>query len=113
MEIDEGLRERFFGDFDQQDLIYYNRVWPVDLVDSENTRHGVESVAQLCERIIKMIENLEEKYENKVCILTSHADTLQIAQTLFSGEDPRSFSQHRFKNCEARELIDPYKRLSI
>jgi broad specificity phosphatase PhoE len=113
MEIDEGLRERYFGEFDQLDLIFYNKVWPVDLVDSENTRYGVESVAQVCERVLRVISKLEERYENKVCVLTSHADTLQIAQTLFSGEDPRYFSQHRFKNCEARELIDIGKRVPL
>ncbi len=107
MEINEGLRERCFGDFDQLALIYYNKVWPVDLVNSENTQYGVESVAEVCERVLGVVRSLEDKYENKVCILTSHADTLQITQTLFSGEDPRYFSQHRFKNCEARELIDP------
>lgn len=26
------LRERFFGDLDGKDLIYYNKVWPIDAV---------------------------------------------------------------------------------
>lgn len=32
-EVDNELRERFFGEYDKQDLLYYNRVWPIDQVD--------------------------------------------------------------------------------
>ena len=30
--VNNGLRERYFGDLDGKDLIYYNKVWPVDYV---------------------------------------------------------------------------------
>ena len=30
--VNNNLRERFFGDLDGMDLIYYNKVWPVDAV---------------------------------------------------------------------------------
>ena len=43
IEIVDGLRERYFGEFDQRALIYYNKVWPVDQIDSQNSRYGVES----------------------------------------------------------------------
>jgi hypothetical protein len=34
-------------------------------------------------------------------VLTSHADTLQIAQMWLAGVDPRTFSSFRFKVREA------------
>ena len=107
VEINEGLRERDFGDFDQRPLLYYNRVWPVDELDAENTRNGVESVSQVCERAKGVIAGLEEKFYGKTIVLTSHADTLQILNCMFSQEDPRYFAQHRMKNCEVRPMYVP------
>ena len=107
IEIVDGLRERYFGEFDQRALIYYNKVWPVDQIDSQNSRYGVESVADVCQRVLSVIEDCENKYSSKVLVMTSHADTLQVLNTLFSGEDPRMFAAHRFRNCEVRELNIP------
>ena len=33
--VNNNLRERYFGDLDGKDLIYYNKVWPVDMVRFE------------------------------------------------------------------------------
>lgn len=52
-----------------------------------------------------MFRQLEKKYENKVIVLVSHADTLQIAHMLLSNNDPRKFSQYRFQNGEVRNLL--------
>jgi bisphosphoglycerate-dependent phosphoglycerate mutase len=30
--VNDKLRERYFGDLDGLDLIYYNKVWPIDMV---------------------------------------------------------------------------------
>ena len=107
VEIVDGLRERYFGEFDQKALIYYNKVWPVDQRDAENSRYGVESVADVCRRVLTVVDDLENRFSSKFIVLTSHADTLQILNTLFSREDPRFFAAHRFKNCEVRDLIQP------
>mmetsp|Transcript_18409 Transcript_18409/g.17718 ORF Transcript_18409/g.17718 Transcript_18409/m.17718 type:complete len:343 (-) Transcript_18409:98-1126(-) len=102
--IKDNLRERYFGDLDGKDLIYYNKVWPVDAVDGANSRSGVESINDVIVRISTLINELEEQYEGKYIVLTSHADTLQIMQTFLSSEDPRKFSQYRFKNGEVRNM---------
>eukprot|EP01041_Mallomonas_annulata_P003863 gene3863-7709_t len=94
------LRERFFGKFDATVLVNYNKVWPIDLVDANNNRQGVESVSDVISRISRLINDLESHYENKIFVMASHADTLQIMQTFLAGEDPRKFSQYRFKNGE-------------
>ena len=102
----DHLRERRFGDFDQLPLVFYNKVWPRDMINAENSHYYVESVQQVSDRLAIVITDLENKYSDKYIVLTSHADTLQILHTLMSQEDPRYFCLHRFKNCEARLLID-------
>ena len=32
IEVKYDLRERYFGDYEATDLLYYNRVWPIDAV---------------------------------------------------------------------------------
>ena len=49
---------------------------------------------------------LEDTYTGKYIVLTSHADTLQIFQSFLSFEDPRKFSQYRFKNGEVHIRYD-------
>eukprot|EP00607_Mallomonas_marina_P009467 CAMPEP_0182420418 /NCGR_PEP_ID=MMETSP1167-20130531/5211_1 /TAXON_ID=2988 /ORGANISM="Mallomonas Sp, Strain CCMP3275" /LENGTH=190 /DNA_ID=CAMNT_0024596343 /DNA_START=410 /DNA_END=982 /DNA_ORIENTATION=+ len=102
--IHRELRERFFGRLDGTVLVNYNQVWPVDSIDAQNTRQGVESVSAVISRVSRLIKKLESIHENKIFILTSHADTLQITQTYLAGEDPRKFSQYRFKNGEVRDM---------
>ena len=101
------LRERSFGELDQRLLIWYNKVWPIDAIDSTNKRNGVESVYEVCLRLLNLVKYIESTYENKIIVLSSHADTLQIFQMIMSEqqEDPRLFSQYRFKNGESRNLV--------
>lgn len=102
--INISLRERFFGQLDQQVLMWYNKVWPVDKVDAQNVRFGVESVQQVCERVSSLVVEMEARHSGKHIVLTSHADTLQIMQMFLSGADPREFSSYRFKNGEVRDM---------
>lgn len=99
------LRERYFGDYDAKELIFYNRVWPIDNVDADNNRFGVESVNAVINRSIRLIEDLEAQYEDKILVLVSHADTLQIMQAYLAGLDARMFHQYRFKNGEVRPFL--------
>jgi broad specificity phosphatase PhoE len=103
--IRNELRERFFGELDAQPLIFYNRVWPIDAIDSTNKRDGVESVVEVIGRISSLVASLEATYEDKILVLTSHADTLQIAQTFLARGDPRKFAEYRFANGEVRNLL--------
>jgi broad specificity phosphatase PhoE len=102
--INTSLRERYFGQLDQQVLMWYNKVWPVDKVDAQNVRFGVESVQQVCERVSSLVLEMEARHSGKHIVLTSHADTLQIMQMFLSGTDPRQFSSYRFKNGEVRDM---------
>ena len=98
------LRERWFGALDGKPLRNYQQVWPRDLVSAVHCHFDVESVASVTLRIRELVMELEERHSGCSIVLTSHADTLQIAQVYIAGGDPRSFSQYRFKNGEVREL---------
>jgi len=101
--IREPLRERFFGEFDQKELIFYNKVWPLDQLDALNSRHGVESVQDVCARCLSLVLSIESEFQNKIIVFSSHADTLQIFQLFMSAAvDPRRFAEYRFRNGELR-----------
>eukprot|EP01038_Epipyxis_sp_PR26KG_P010810 gene10810-14511_t len=104
--ITTALRERSFGEYDGENLLYYNRVWPIDTIDANNNRNGVESINQVISRMRTFISELERSYHNKTIVLVSHADTLQITQTYLCSPtvDPRLFHQFRFKNGEVRDM---------
>uniref|UniRef100_A0A6V1VLS3 Phosphoglycerate mutase n=1 Tax=Heterosigma akashiwo TaxID=2829 RepID=A0A6V1VLS3_HETAK len=103
-----GLRERYFGELDGTVLPNYNKVWPEDVQNAQHSGYGVESVNDVCRRIEETILEIDQQYQNKAIVLTSHADTLQITQCYLAGVDPRLFSQYRFKNAEVRKLAqDP------
>lgn len=111
LRIDDGLRERFFGDLDAQSLVEYNKVWPVDTRNADNSDFGVESINQVVQRVGEVIRTLEEQEEGKTFVLVSHADTLQIIQTflcwsVLKSVDPRMFSQYRFANGEVRDMLE-------
>jgi len=98
------LRERWFGSLDGKALRNYQHVWPRDLVSAEHCHFDVESVSAVAQRIRTLILEIEAERTGCSIVLTSHADTLQIAQVFIAGEDPRSFSQYRFANGEVRAL---------
>ena len=57
-----GLRERWFGDLDGEDVSTYNDVWPLDLENAHHTTFGVESVNSVAGRIRDMFLRLEKKH---------------------------------------------------
>ena len=78
LHITPGLRERCFGPLHGTALINYNVVWPIDEVDADNKRFGVESINDVITRVSALIDDMEAKYSGKIIVMTSHADTLQV-----------------------------------
>jgi broad specificity phosphatase PhoE len=103
--------------FSTQAIYTYAYVWPLDRMNVTHTAFDVESVAAVCTRFKRLVEDLENanftrSLENEpkftgvnhvVCV--SHADVLQIAQ-LYAAEVPNvgEFSSYRFANGEIRRL---------
>ncbi len=103
-EIKTELNERYFGLYDDTDLLFYNRVWPIDQLDSTNEIMNVESIEKVVTRLLQFISYYEANYKDTNIICVSHADTLQIFNMLLSGLDVRQYSQYRFNNGEVRNL---------
>jgi broad specificity phosphatase PhoE len=99
------LRERFFGDFEKTSNENYEVVWENDQNDQNNQFKNVENVNQVLNRIRKLIEALEEGFNDEKFLFVSHGDPLQISYTDFLGIYP---SEHRTINpletAEIREL---------
>lgn len=92
VQITKLLRERNFGDFENSDHTNYQKVWDFDKVSANHREHNVESINAVLDRTTSLITDLEQRYENKVILLVSHGDTLQILQAGFQKINP---TKHR------------------
>lgn len=99
VELHQALRERWFGDFDQADDSSYQQVWAEDQQDVTHTKWNVESVAAVAERMTGLVRQLNEKFENQVFLLVSHADPIQILSAWFKGQPLQAYRE--------RERITP------
>ena len=103
--FDDRLRERYFGDFEKTHNSNYQKVWDIDISDPDHKKFNVESVLEVQDRTLSLIDDLEKKYDNKKFLLVSHGDTLQILQTGFLNKSPK---EHRnlphLKTAEIKEL---------
>ncbi|RDB44553.1 histidine phosphatase family protein [Halomonas sp. DQ26W] len=86
------LRERNFGDFEGRGDDRYPQVWTLDARNAEHIEHGVESVASVADRMLEVIESLEQALDGETVLLVSHGDPLQILLACLEG---RPLSRHR------------------
>ncbi len=103
---DTGLRERFFGAWEGQSAEHYQGIWQRDQITEQCADDGVEGTVAVLQRGIKVLERLEQQYQNQVILLVSHGDILQILRTLFVGKPPqqhRSLPHH--ETAEIRWLV--------
>lgn len=100
------LRERFFGFWEKKHNRHYQDVWNDDSNNPHHKNNNVESTAEVLERTVALINELEEQYAGKKILLVSHGDALQILQTAF---EKISSAYHRnlrhLEVAEIRQLI--------
>jgi len=105
IQFEEALRERQFGPLDMTSGKNYCRISELDKDDPAHTKYGNESVMSVVLRTSRLVKKLDEEYEDKILLLVSHMDPLQILTTTFHGISP---SEHRslpyLGNCNIREL---------
>lgn len=105
-QLEIGLRERFFGQWDGKSDKHYQDIWDQDKLNEQLSDDGVEGVDDVLQRGLKVLEKLELKYQNQVILLVSHGDMLQILRTAFVGEraqQHRSLCHH--ETAEIRSLV--------
>lgn len=107
VQVEPGLRERYFGKLDGQSGSRYQEVWAVDSVELANTPFGAESPLYLARRLQKTMQKLEQQFQNETLLLVSHGDPLRFLQLLMSD---RSLKEHAqlalFEPAEIRALDD-------
>jgi glucosyl-3-phosphoglycerate phosphatase len=79
------LRERNFGGFEGLPDTHYPAVWERDLQDSNNREGGVESPADLADRMVREIAACESEYRESLILLVSHGDPLQVLEAAARG----------------------------
>ncbi|PKF49962.1 histidine phosphatase family protein [Enterovibrio nigricans] len=80
---DIRLRERYFGDYEGLSSLSYEAVWEKDALDSDQAERRVESTACVRARTLDVIADLECRHTDKVILLVSHGDALQILSSAF------------------------------
>jgi probable phosphoglycerate mutase len=103
-QIEIGLRERFFGDWEGKPDIHYQSIWNLDKDVDRQIAQRVETVSQVRQRGLSVIEKLEHQFKNEVILMVSHGDMLQILLTAFSGI---AAEQHRTLPHHAQAEIKP------
>ena len=107
VELDPGLRERNFGEWELRGQAAYQTVWKNDLENPNLSIGEVESVADVLDRARKVISRLNGLYQNKSILLVGHGDVLQILLAFHHRLDPRFHrSLTAIKNAEIRILSD-------
>ena len=81
-------------------------IYDKELLDATQSPHGVESVMSVSVRMSGLVQSLEEEHCEKIIVLVSHADPLQILSAPFYGVAPNKHSTCLpwIDNCDIREL---------
>ncbi|MFT4609605.1 MAG: putative phosphoglycerate mutase [Cellvibrionaceae bacterium] len=83
-QIEPGLRERFFGDWEGKSDIHYPEIWALDDDAQSQAAQQIESVDEVRQRGLAVIEKLDAQFSEEVILLVSHGDMLQILLTAFA-----------------------------
>ena len=105
--LEEALRERRYGVFDMMQIAIENEheVGELDKDDPSHAKYEIESVVSVAERMSTLVKKLDEEYKDKIFLLVSHLDPLQILITTFHGIPPGDHqSLPLLGNCSIREL---------
>jgi probable phosphoglycerate mutase len=85
VDVREELRERDFGALDKGPEGAYEQVWEQDERDPRHHAWAVESVEEVCLRVIGLVGTLEAEGSGEVFLLVSHGDVLRILECWMQG----------------------------
>jgi broad specificity phosphatase PhoE len=84
--IDNNLRERYYGVYELGLATNYKIVWQGDFKSLEWQDKNVETVNQVTQRMLKVLEKCEKDFEPKKTIfLVGHEDPLVILESYIRG----------------------------
>ncbi|USN52735.1 MAG: histidine phosphatase family protein [Candidatus Nomurabacteria bacterium] len=66
IQFDDRLRERDFGELNDQPIQSYQEVWDADKAGSAHPDHGIESATMVLHRVMSLIhDELEKRYQGR------------------------------------------------
>lgn len=90
---DVRLRERDFGELNDQPADKYQLVWESDRLGPDQSVFGCETIRGMVQRVFGLMSDLEQQHQDRTIVLVSHADTIvaankHIVHNGFEGEVP-------------------------
>lgn len=105
LQLEPELRERDFGELELSEDSNYEHVWQQDMSDPSKRVYNAELVGDVLQRSLKVLQQLDDLYQNQNILLVGHGDVLQILLSYSQNIDTRF---HRtitpLKNAEIRSL---------
>lgn len=66
-----------------------------------------ESIAEFCQRVYNLLDEIREESENKTYLLVAHTGVGRVVNSYFHDMENEEFAKFALKNCEVREYIFP------
>lgn len=105
---DERLIERCNGKLEGKLKSEYEGL--VNFADPNESRHGVESLADFRRRITNFFDDILKNYPGKDILVVTHAGISIYAKCYFEGEpEDGNYSKYKLKNCEVLEYENDLK----
>ncbi|PPC77317.1 histidine phosphatase family protein [Pokkaliibacter plantistimulans] len=114
LELSAALRERSFGELEGLGDQHYADVWRQDEQNADHQQWGVESTTAVARRVLGLIAELEQRYQQQTLLLVAHGDTLQISCTWAAGVSTALHRhQSHLQTAEARWLLAPQAQATV
>ena len=98
------LRDLNFGEYNGKSIMQYRKDFPYDLSRFQKRLPGGESWNDCKKRMIKFIEKIEKKYQNKNILIISHGDPLWLLEGAMKGLTNEEILNSRKKMIDKGEL---------
>ena len=101
-----ALRERGFGAYHLTGELNAITIFKRDYEDPTHKDNGCESLMEMVLRLSRLLQSLDEEFDDKILLLVSHGDPLLALFAVCSGVPPneRWTRLQNFTNCDVREL---------
>ena len=107
LQTETALRERGFGNFHFKPVKdTLSLVLKQDLEDPSVGVARGESVMEMVVRVTRVLQKVDEDYSDRIVVLVSHGDPLQVFWAICNGVPPNERFTHLkgFRNCDVREF---------
>lgn len=101
--IDEGIRERKLGEYEEKDVTEETEknIWDYK---ANNDIQGGENLYEFEKRIIEFLKDTKKKYDNKKVLIVAHGGVAKIIKAqLYGMPESQNLYEIQMNNCEIIE----------